>query len=289
MADGSLDRRVILWPAAGYLLGAVLTIAVYLPLLPSLIATVSGVSATSAVDVMAEYQSPFWTVPEGVQTAMGHAGIISIVVAGAVFVLTVIGGVAARRTAPQFGTMVLVHVLLTVAILSVLGMRIWPRFFFADIGFLLILIVMGVRAVCGVLGSHRDRRSAVLFGLSAAAMVAISGTLAARNYIAPKQDLVGAVALVSEIRQPGERVYAVGPGAEIFRGHFRRDWRGIGSDGDYEEAMAVPGPVLLVVAFPDRSFRLVPRLQDDRNTRLELVRRLPGTLGDGAIFILRRP
>jgi hypothetical protein len=53
--------------------------------------------------------------------------------------------------------------------------------------------------------------------------------------------------------------------------------------------MAAPGPVLLVVAFPDRSFRLVPRLQDDRNTRLELVRRLPGTLGDGAIFILRRP
>lgn len=288
--SGRLDRAFVLWPLVGAVVGLGLAALLYAPLLPSVFSTVSGVSDTSAIDVMQEYQNPLWTIFEAMRTAIGGAGPVVALAAIGVIGLAGLGGFAARRTAPAFAPTVLLHIVLTMALLLVLGMRIWPRFFFVDIGFLMLLIVMGVRTVAVALASLSGGRigAARLFGIAAALMVLVSGALAARNYTAPKQDLAGAYDLVESIRKPGERIYAAGVASEAFTLHFHADWMPLLEDDAYRAAMAQPGPVIVVAGFPGRTFRKLPSFDTDSETALTLVRRFPGTLGDGAVLVFRR-
>ena len=288
--SGAGDGRLTL-PLIGAGAGLALTLLLYAPLIPSLGDTVAAVGDTSAIDVMQEYQNPLWTVLEAVRTGIGTAGLLAGAVAVLIGVLCLIGGFAAARRAPWFAPAVLVHIVLTLVILMALGMRIWPRFFFPDIGFILLLIVLGVQSLCQSVARLIGRQgwATPAFVLAVVAMVVVSGALALRNYQAPKQNLAGAFDLAQSLRQPGERVYAVGPAATVFAGHFNADWQAIADNAGYASAMAAPGPILFVVAFPARVLRRVDQMQADRGGILTEVEWLPGTLGDGGIVLFRRP
>ena len=291
LVRGGGDRRLVWMPLIGAVLGLALTLLAYAPLIPSLGDTVAAVGDTSAIDVMQEYQNPLWTALEAVRTGIGSGGALVGLVAVLVLGLSVTGGVVAARKEPWFAPAVLLHIVLTVAVLMVLGMRIWPRFFFADIGFLMMLIVLGVQAVCAFVARLIGRQGWAqgAFAAAVVAMVLVSGAMAARNYQAPKQNLAGAVALVEAIRQPGERVYAVGPAATAFTGYFQTGWQIITDNEGYRAALAEPGPVLLVVAFPARVLRRVDQMQADRDGVLTELKWFPGTLGDGGVVLFRRP
>ncbi|MGB0661418.1 MAG: glycosyltransferase family 39 protein [Mangrovicoccus sp.] len=287
---GQASRPLLIWPIAGYALGGVLTFLLYLPILPAMIETFSTVSDTSAVDVMKEYQSPIWTIYEALRTALGTAGPLVSAVGLLVLGLATTGGVRAKN-ARLFAPVVAMHIGLTILLLLALGMRIWPRFFFADVAFLMILIVMGVAAICAWMGRWPglQRLAAALFPLAAVTMLVISAGLAARNYMAPKQDLAGAVALVEALRRPGEPVYAVGPAAQVFSDYYGMDWAALDNSDDWDQALEGPGSMIFVVAFPSRMFRTIPDLDatvDDG--RVSLLADLPGTLGDGHVAVLRR-
>ncbi len=280
---------LLVQPLIGAGLGLLLTGLAYLPLVPGMTRTVAGVAETSAVDEMQEYQNPLWAAAEAIRTGLGEAGPLNLVVGLAVLALSILGAVAMRRRERLFGPIVFLHIAVTVAILMALGMRIWPRFFFVDIGFLLLLIVAGVEWVCrrlGALGGRGAGRG--LFVVASILMVALSALLATRNYQFPKQDLAGAFALVQAERHPGERVYAVGYAGKVFQSHFGADWTTIFTPAEYDAAMQMPGPATFVVAFPARSFRALPQLQADRDVKLTERVWLPGTLGDGGVVILQR-
>lgn len=284
-AGGPLLTR----PLAGAALGVALAGILYLPVVPGMMRTVATVSETSAVDVMQEYQSPLWSAAEAIRTGLGEAGALNLLVGAAVLALSLAGAMRLRARSPLFAPAVVLHIGLTVAILMGLGMRIWPRFFFVDIGLLLILIVAGVEAVClrlGRIGGQDAGRG--LFVVAAIVMLALSSVLAARNWRAPKQDLAGAFAMVEAARQPGERIYAVGYAGNVFRSHFGADWGVIFTEAEYRAAVGQPGPITVVVAFPGRNFRLIPQLQADRGTVMAERAWLPGTLGDGGVAILHR-
>jgi len=271
-------------PLRAYLFGALLTVAAYYPLLPSLLEAVGGVSGTSARDVMVEYQNPIWTIIEGVRTTLGTTGTLSLAMAGAMLVLLITG---AAYTGWVFLALLLVHIVLTIAALLVLGMRIWPRFFFVDIGLALVLIVPGVAFYSDLIARpfRRIIAPARFFQLAVMLMVVLSSALAWRNYTAPKQDLAGAVAFVQEVRREGEPVYAITYSADLFNRHFGTDYIRLTDPVDLWEAQKTDGSTLYVVTFPQRSFRLFPGL---RNASYERLKVFPGTLGDGRILILRR-
>lgn len=288
---GGGDRRLLWMPVLGAGFGVLVLLLAYAPLIPSLGQTVAAVGDTSAIDVMQEYQNPVWTALEAVRTGMGSGGVPVALVALLVLGLSVIGGFAAARQQPWFAPAVLLHIVLTIAVLMALGMRLWPRFFFADIGFLMLLIVLGVRSVCSF-AAHligQDGWAQRAFAVAVIGMVLVSSAMAARNYSAPKQNLAGAVALIADIRQPGERVYAVGPAAAAFTGYFQTDWHTITDNAGYAAALAQPGPVLFVVAFPARVLRRVDQMQADRDRVLTELHWFPGTLGDGGVVLFRRP
>ncbi|MBT8416312.1 MAG: glycosyltransferase family 39 protein [Silicimonas sp.] len=285
-----LTRAWIAFPLIGVGLATVLLFAFYLPVLPSLIETVGGVAATSAVDPMQEYQNPLWTIFEGVRTAIGGTGPLTLIVGAGALVAVLLGAVAAHREAPLFSLIVVAHIAVTLAILLALNMRIWPRFFFIDIGLFIILIVLGCRYGAELVArwTRRPGLERGLFGLGVLLMVGVSVLLVGRNYSAPKQDFAGALALVEEVRGPSDRVLALGPSGVIFRHHYKADWDIVTDQAGYEDAMSAPGPVIVVVSFPARVFRLMPGLERDVADDLERIARFPGTLGDGDVLVYRR-
>lgn len=283
---GKKKPGLFLWPFIACLVGVGVTFLLYLPILPSLMATIGEVSGTSAVDAVPEYQNPLWTLGETVRSAIGSVGGLTLAIAWVLIGLSIWGGVQMGARGRLFAVAVLAHIVLTMAVLAALGMRIWPRFLFVDIGFLMILIIAGIHALCKAVAGAQAQK---IFALACVAMVVVSGFLAARNYTAPKQDLAGAWQEVQKNRSPEDRIFALGYAATAFETHFGADWGRIMDPDAYRKAMDIPGPVTLVLGFPQRVFSRIPELDRDleRGT-VRLVHRFPGTLGDGAVLILKR-
>ncbi len=282
---------VVRLPALGFLLGGVLTLVLYAPILPSVIAVTGDIAQGSASDVMQEYQSPVWTVIEAVRSGFGDLGPLLSVIALSVMVLILFGARALWQRDRIFALTVFVHIPLTMLILTAVGMRIWPRFFFADIGFLMLLIVLGVRLCTDIFARYVPLIAPrPLFGVAVIAMVLVSSGLASRNYLAPKQNLAGAYELTQRLRAPDEPVYGVGVGTDIiFNDHYGANWGVVENAAQFSTALSIPGPLYLVVTFPGRYSRAIPELAALADSgALELVNRFAGTLGDGAVIIFKR-
>lgn len=301
---GTLDAATVKLPLLGFVTGGILSAIVYLPLVPSLLSTVGGVSETSATDVMQEYQNPLWTAMEAIRSGVGQAGALTALTGLAVLTLSLLGAWSLRKREPLFGIITFGHILLTAALLMAVGMRIWPRFFFVDIGLLMMLIVLGVRFACDVVGRILGNPAAAraLFVAGVVGMAGISILMAKRNYAFPKQDLEGAFVFVHDNARPGDRIYSVGYSGQDFRDWYQTDWPIVFTNDEYLKAMAAPGPVILVVGFPERNFRDVPQLATDADADgdsdvcaddhsapvLKTLRCFGGTLGDGNVIVFRR-
>lgn len=282
---GSLKQRDFIWPAFAFVVGLVLTALLYLPVIPGVIENAQSVGETSGVDRMVEYQNPVWTILEAIRTIAGNLGPLIGAVALVVIALCVLG---ATRIRPLFWLVALTHILLTMAILLALGMRIWPRFFFVDIGMLLSLIVLGVAAFAGLAGRILPQvGERTFFRLATAAMVIVSLGLAARNYSAPKQNIPGPQALIAQEAAAGDKIHAVGWVANVYTEHLKTGWSNIKTGEDLNSALTSGDTHWLVVGFPARSFRAVDGLEDAVES-FELIKRFPGTLGDGAMLVYRR-
>jgi hypothetical protein len=278
------------WGLIAFSVGGALALFAYMPLVLSLMDTVSSVGAGTEGSGAGAFGSPVWTITEGVRGVFGGLGPTSVFAAALAGALIVLGGLRGRAPAGLFGAIIIVHIVLALALLRLIGARIWPRFFLPDLEFVLVLLTIGARVACTTIARRvAPRAEDPLFCIAVAAMLAASLALALRNYAAPKQDLTGAIAAANALRRPDERVYAVRYAAGMFTGHYGQRWGTIWDSADYRREMTRPGPVLLVVGFPRRVFAEVPELaRDDAAGRLTEVRRLPGTLADGAIVILRR-
>ncbi|MCR9223567.1 MAG: glycosyltransferase family 39 protein [Hyphomonas sp.] len=277
-------------PIIGYVVGGMATLAFYAPILSSVFEVASTVSETSQVDVMQEYQNPIWAVLEAFRTILGSLGPFIGVIAVAVIALSLVGALQLRKQSRLFAPVIGLHIALTMALLLMLGMRIWPRFFFIDIGFLMLLIVVGVHAACGWMrGVATFLPAKTVFPAAVAAMTLLSVGLATRNYTAPKQNLSGAVDYLSTEVGYEARVYGIGVAGPLFNSFYDADWSLIETEEDLNAALKTPGPVYLVIAFPGRYFRVLPSMDAMADAgSLELVKRFPGTLGDGNVLIFKR-
>ena len=74
-AAGRLVPGIVARPLQGVFAAGVLLILLYLPVVPEVIRTIGAVAGTSAVDPMQEYQSPLWSVVEGLRSAIGREAI----------------------------------------------------------------------------------------------------------------------------------------------------------------------------------------------------------------------
>ena len=213
-------------PLIGFGGAIVAALLLFSPMLPDLIATFADYNAPTPAPADAaaaeanaptgevkEWRNPLWTIAE-ILRSFGAIGVIIPVAFG----FAAAGAWRLSKQAPFIAIPYLIHIPLTLAILLIAEFRVWPRYFFIDIGFLL---------ACGVAGAfwfaetfaHRTPQ-ALRLGLDAAklkvigaiVMVAASVPLLLQNYAAPKQNFTGAKALVESQMASSDQVATVGPG-----------------------------------------------------------------------------
>ena len=250
----------------------------------------SGEQAGSEV---AQWTNPLWTVFEIVRSFGALGPLLAL---GLPFVLffTLFGALSLLRRCQVLAFVYGIHVPLTLIILMCLGFRIWPRYFFLDIGFILLAFVQGAFAVCEFL--HKKMPVDARFGSivqylavgCATLGVAASLMLLPKNYRHPKQDFQGALKLIRENRSPRDQVAVLGLASVPYGEFYKPGWTKVEATADLNALHGSGGSTWLVYAFTSHTESRFPDVVAFVNREFEEVRSFPGTLGDGSVHVFRR-
>jgi hypothetical protein len=239
---------------------------------------------------MKEYQNPLWTLVEGLRTLGGGNPLMWVAVPAAV-VLTGVGLVSLARRAPVLCAVVVLHIALTFAVLTAMSMRLWPRFFFTDVAFVLLILTHGAWVLAGFAAWIAQRvkltfaTRGVVFAVGAVAMLGASAALAARNYAIPKQDLPGAERVIACEGGSPQSVGALGLASEVYTDYLRPDWRRVTTVAELDALQPTAGRRWLVMIFPVRSSRSYPEVMAVLDRDYTVEAKLPGTLGEGEVWV----
>lgn len=289
-----LSEALTIKPMFGFVLGGVLSLLLYAPILPQVLRTVNAQTASSSrPDTgLGEWLNPLRAVRE-VAVSLSGAGPFVPMILVASLVAFGVGAVALARRRSIVAAVYLLHFpIATLALLALHG-RIWPRYFFVDIGFIYLCVVHGTFLLCGYAATHsglgRTRPHALHAVTAIAVVVMTAGSLwlLARNYAYPKQDFAGAAAYVERERRPGDVVASIGLARLAFQRLYAPQWAAPDSVEELDTLRASAPRTWVVVAFPSpdhgKRAQFASRLESD----FDRVAVLPGTLGDGAIWIYR--
>lgn len=273
-------------PLYGFALGGVLTLSLHLPLFDQVLAAMHTVSSGKTSSSMAEWVNPMRTLREIVASLDMLGRLAPLVLAGALL-LVGLGIHAMWRRAPVIIAIYLLSIPVALALLLALDFRIWPRYFFVDIGFIFLCVAAGAVALADALAALTGRPKFAPWLLTAGMVVIIaaSGVLLARNYAHPKQDFAGALALIAAERSPGDVATSIGLAAEPMHSYFEPRWPVITTAVDLD---ALQGHrVWVVTAFDDHILAgqeaLLAVIQHD----YDLAGTFEGTLGGGTVKVYR--
>ncbi len=271
-------------PVGGFALAGLLTLLLYAPLLPHLLARTV---APSGPAVHWEWKSPLWMIRETLRGLEASAGGKSVVIAFAGLVALAGLGSFWRKNRYAVGLMVLPCVVTAIAMFA-LEHNLWPRFFFFAIGSVFLLVVRGAAAIAEAAAqvTRRDTRAAARWAVALVVLLlAGSAVTLPAAYRYPKQDFLGAMRLVDIQRQPGEPVLTVGMTSFAYQRYFGRDWPPVETYAQLEAARAQGRRVWLVYAFPIYLKARYPEIWNAIQTDFRTVGVFRGTLGDGEIYV----
>lgn len=275
-------------PVCGFALGGVLTLLLHVPLIGQVLAAMSKVSEGKATSAMAEWVNPLRALKEIAGSLSAFGPLAPFALAGTLLVL-VWGAVALWRRAPLLVAVYAVSIPLALGLLVLLDFRIWPRYFFVDIGFVLLCLAFGAQELCGWMAGllRMPKLGKPLFGAGVLVASVASLVLLARNYEHPKQDFDGAMQLIAGQREPGDVATSMGLASEPIHSYFAPEWPVVRNEGDLARLARDAKRVWLVTAFDDhvRPEQATALAQVQRS--FVLVRELDGTLGGGAVKVYR--
>jgi mannosyltransferase len=276
----------------GYAFGALATLALHAPLFSQVLGAMGKMKQGSEGSSMAEWNNPLRTLQEVVGSVDGLGPLAPIALLGGL-VLIVVGAVQAARRAPVLAGVYLLSVPLGLAILKALSFRIWPRYFFVDIGFLFLCVALGAFTLAGWAAGLLEQRTPlkrtgpVLIACAVVVMAGASMALLLRNYAHPKQDFTGAIALVESRRAAGDVATSTGLAGEPLHEYFRPSWPVVESGQDLERMLSGGHTVWLIVAFRDHTRTTKADVMKLVDARFEEVAELPGTMGGGYLHVYR--
>jgi len=274
--------NVWLMPFTGFLIGGLLTLILYFPTLIHLFDAVMNVQNTSAVDLMKEYQSPIWALLE-IISSVARPNAITMFVALLTLILTAIGMGSIYKKEPLIPVLLLLHIILLLGILLALSMRVWPRFFFLDMGFILLFITQGVFVCCQKISQFLQTilslkmTTKFLFIFSSVLMLLISSVLLLKNYQNPKQDFEGSLQYISEQKKPTDHIVTMGLASIIYNDYYNTDWTVVESVQDIQQAETDFGKTWLIMIFPTRTQRVYADEMQYINVNYSLVKTVYGT------------
>jgi hypothetical protein len=281
---GSLNWK----PIYGFWLGALLTCAVYAPLLYQVLNVVHSMTIDPS-NGPGEWRHPWRTLQE-VAVTLSSAGPLVPFILGASVIALATGVIALARKEPVITAAYVLHIPLVMIILAALNSRIWPRFFLMDIGFIYLAVVHGTFVLCRYaaqrLGSKEGSvgRSRVLTVTAVVVMTAGSLWLLARNYVYPKQDFAGAAAYVERERRADDAVTSLEVARLAFR-LYAPQWSAVETVAELDALRESATRTWVVICFP--KYGPPAPFKDAIPKNFDVVKRLPGTLSNGDIVIYR--
>jgi len=237
-----------------------------------------------------EWKKPIWLVTEslhhlGVGLTLGWLG-----VAGA-FGLVGWGTWRTGRRDPVVAALMLLPALLGGVTMVLLGRNLWPRFFFNEMGFVALIVMVGAvdvgdRASRWLPAVRWGRALAWLPGL---AICAVSAASLPRVYRLPKQDYTGARDYVLERLEPGDRVVGIHMAGKVYDLLYAPEWAEAEQAADVQAWLdaTTAGHVWVLYTLPGYLRSARPELMDLFQQRFEPMKTFWGTLGDGQIVVLR--
>jgi hypothetical protein len=279
-------------PLFGFALGGVLALALYAPLLPQILEKFGEVATPPvAAVVVSEWKNPIWTVLEIVRSVRDMGPLMSVALPAALAFVS-IGVVSFLRHQPVFAAFFVVHIPLTLAVLLTLSFNVWPRFFFVDMGFILLSLLRGVFVVAGYFARIlKTRERWRVTGDTIGILVSLTGVLVSLlmlpvNYRYPKQDFIGARDFIESHRSAGDRVASVGLASVAFSSYYAPKWEVLETREELDRLRA-SGRTWVVYAFPGHTALNYPAIMASIATDFELATRLRGTLGNGDVWVYR--
>lgn len=293
-------RRPAPYALQGFAVGAGLGALLYAPLLPQIADTLTSqrVAGSGALTVRT-WKSPLWTLFE-VAGSLPLAPLSSFVLGLGVAVAAYGLWRIARRT-PRDAALLALPAAFTLVALLALGFNVWPRYFLVNLGFAALCGVHGVYGIFEGIGG-RARRLALP---ACVAAIALSGATLVANYRLPKQDYSGARDFVRAHAGARDVVLTGGLASYAYGRFYAPQWRalerldqispGAPTDlGGHAPALrhggdpAAPATIWVLYTFPMHLRAVRPDLWDALERDFEVLRRFPGTVGDGAVVVVRR-
>ena len=282
-----------LMPIYGIGLSIFVTLLLYAPIIGQAMRTIGEVSEASSSAkgaALAEWRNPLRTLQE-VGASISSAGpLVPVILLGVVLVLAA-GVVTLYRRHPVLTAIYVVHVPLATLLLYLAGVRIWPRYFLVDIGFIMMAVVEGVQVWSGLIASTlkfggkpvADARWFFRFGT--VTMVLVSLALMVPNYLHPKQDFPAARDYVLRYAQPDDSIAVVGLAGFVYTQYFHEPrFKIVETGADLERLRrTTKGSTWLVMAFPRQTMKARPEVEAEVARNFTDMDDFPGTLGDGAI------
>ncbi len=284
-SSGPRPGRLLL-PLFGFVLCGVLSLLLYAPVIPRVFAQTVGVAHGP---VHYEWASPLWFFAEMVRgLRSGTAGGLLAIAIGGVIRLA---GLLSYWQESRFtvGLMIFPGLVTAAAVLAT-SHNFWPRFFFFEIGFVLLLVVRGAM-VLGRLVS-RMAGGSEKFGLQAGTAVVLLMLLASvvplrAEYLYPKQDYLGAMKFLDEHQQPDDLIVTVGPVTTVYQRYYLRPWALVETSSQLDAALLSEHPIWLIYAMPNSIRTSQPEVWDVIESKFNVVRAFPGTLGGGTIYVTK--
>lgn len=270
----------------GFVLAGLVSFALYAPVIPGVFARTIGVAGTS---VRSEWASPLWAFKEmahGLRNGAG-GGVFATLLGG----LLLLSGLVSFWRSNRFAVGLMVFPgLVTAAAVLATSHNFWPRFFFFEIGFALLLLVRGTVICSGVAANLLSGTGQLAHRLSTAVLVVmllVSVIPLRAEYLHPKQDYVSAMRFVEGQQRAEEPVVTVGMVTTAFQRYYGRPWPLLETRAQLDAHLSRDRGTWLIYAMPIYIRASQPEIWDEIQNKFTVVRVFPGTLSGGEIFVCR--
>jgi len=270
----------------GFVLCALIAIALYAPSIPSILSHTVGAGREH---VRYEWASPLWALAE-LARGLRHTtagGWLALVLGG----IVVLAGLISYWKQNRFlvGLMGLPGVLTAAGILAT-HHNFWPRFFFFEIGFALLMLARGAIVVAEFIARTLDASEKVCTrsGTAFVALLLLASMLPLRAaYAYPKQDYLGAMQFVEQQRKADEQIITAGVVSTAYQHYYRQPWPYVETPAQLQQLIGGSRGTWLLYAMPSSIRSSQPELWRQIVSNFAVVRRFPGTLGGGDIYVSR--
>jgi mannosyltransferase len=277
--------RAFFEPAYGIVSSGILSFLLYAPVINRVFARTIGVAGKS---VRTDWASPVWALLEmmhglGARTAGGLAAVLI----GGLVLLT--GTVSYWRQNRFVVGLIALPALATVAAVLATSHNLWPRFFFFEIGFGLLLLVRGAmvwgRAAARVVGVTPE--FATKLGTAIVVLMMLGSLPSLRTVYEPKQDYLGAIGFVESHARTGDAIVAAGDLSTPFQRYYGRPWPTLQTGAQLEAVLDEGRVTWIVYSMPINLRAIYPDIWETMQSRFQTVRVFSGTLGGGDIYVSR--